>query len=67
MIRFLTGKKIYIVQVVVLTLIDWLRAVIRPVPGWEVVERTIATTATVYRLAFICFDSLKGTASYTSM
>ena len=59
MIRFLSGKKIF-VQVVILTLIDWLQVMIMPAPGWEVTVRISFTTATLTRLVFICLDSLKG-------
>jgi hypothetical protein len=59
MIRFLSGKKIF-VQVVVLALIDWLQVMIMPAPGLEVPNRIAATTALTFRLCFICLDSLKG-------
>ena len=59
MIRFLSGKMIF-VQVVILTLIDWLQKMILPGLGWEVTDRISFTSFTLTRLGFICFDSLKG-------
>ena len=63
MLAFLSGKKIFW-KVVVLALIDWVRIMIKPDVGWEVPNRISFSTVFVFRLLFICLDSLKGVSRW---
>jgi hypothetical protein len=46
-------------QVVVLSLVDWVRVMAMPDPGWELTDRLAGTASTLARLAFFCADALK--------
>jgi hypothetical protein len=60
--RLLISKKVFR-MVAVLSLIDWVKALAFPYPGWEVVDEISSTTVLIIRLSFICLDSLKGVSS----
>ena len=47
-------------QVVVLTVANWVREMVWPDVGWEVVQRITVSTGLLFRLAFFCLDALKG-------
>jgi hypothetical protein len=59
LLRFLSGKKVF-AQVVILSLIDWLRLILLPDPGWETVDRITSTEVLLMRLAVFNLDSLQG-------